>query len=247
MIKMSDINHLLETKLNEVKNLIQTQSPKGIIDVFREVISKVDNITLFYDFVGNTFATGPIFFIEKFLKIYQLNITKLLNLDQVFEMEAQILQKFSLYQDEKIKASFHGEIEVGAGKVVGRIYLTTFRIILIGKNKSKVPWLAQTFVGRIVIDKTIQKSIVRNLQAKLSQMVSTELPCLGHQYPMFGLLKIKLGSRTVNYQVLLETTLPSGSISRKKYRFKVVPYGKDSSELARLVHDTIVETSKTFT
>lgn len=246
MIKMSDINQLLETKLNEVKNLIQTESPKGIFNVFSEVIDKVDNITLFYNFVGNTFATDPIFFMEKFLKIYLENITKLLNLDQVLEMEAQILQKFSLYQDEKIKASFHGEIELGAGKRVGRIYLTTFRIILIGTNKSKVPWPAQSFAG-IVIDLTIQKSIVRNLQAKLSQIVSTELPCLGHQYPMFGLLKIKLGSRKVTYKVVLETTLPSGSKSRKKYLFRVIPYGKDSSELARLVHDTIVETSKTFT
>lgn len=242
---MSDINQLLETKLNEVKNLIQTESPKGIFNVFSEVIGKVDNITLFYNFVGNTFATDPIFFMEKFLKIYLENITKLLNLDQVLEMEAQILQKFSLYQDEKIKASFHGEIEVGAGKMVGRIYLTTLRIILIGTNKSKVPWPAKGFVG-IVIDKTIQKSIVRNLQAKLSQMASTELPCLGHQYPIFELLKIKLGSRKVTYKVVLETTLPSGSISRKKYLFRVIPYGKDSSELARLVHDTIVETSKSF-
>ena len=241
---MSDINHLLETKLNEVKNLIQTQSPNGIINVFGEVISKVDNITLFYDFVGNAFATDPIFFMEKFLKIYQLNITKLLNLDQVFEMEAQILQKFSLYQDEKIKASFHGEIEVGAGKVVGRIYLTTFRIVVIGKNKSKVHWLTQSFVG-IAINLTIQKLIFRNLQAK--QPVSAELPSLGYQFPIFGLLKIKLGSRKVTYKVLLETTLPSGSISSKKYLFRVIPYGPDSSKLSRLVHDAIIETSKNFT
>ena len=241
---MSGINQLLETKLNEVKNLIQTQSAKGIINVFSEVIDKVDDISLFYDFVGNTFATDPVFFMEKFLKFYLKNITKLLNLDQLLEMEAQILQKFSLYQEEKIKASFHGEIEVGAGKMVGRIYLTTFRIILIGTNKSKVPWLAQSFVG-IGIDLTIQKLIVRNLQAK--QPVSAELPCLGYQFPTFGLLKIKLGSRKVTYKVLLETTLPSGSISRKKYLFRVIPYGIDSSKLSRLVHDTIIETSKCFT
>ena len=240
---MSDINQFLENKLNEVRNLIQTQAPKGIINVFREVISKVDNITLFYDFVGNTFATDPVFFMEKFLKIYHIYITNLLNPDQVLEMEAQILQKYSLYQDEKIKASFHGEIEVGAGRMVGRIYLTTFRIILIGTNKSKVPWLAQSFVG-IAIGLTIQKLIVRNLQAK--QMASTELPCLGHQFPMFGLLKIKLGSRKVTYKVVLETTLPNGSISRKKYLFRVIPYGINSREFVRLVHDTIVETNRTF-
>ena len=185
----------------------------------------------------------------------EVKVDNLDNMKEIFKIlgfqEVLLIQKERelfelLYQDEKIKASFHGEIELGAGKRVGRIYLTTFRIILIGTNKSKVPWPSQSFAG-IVIDLTIQKSIVRNLQAKLSQIVSTELPCLGHQYPMFGLLKIKLGSRKVTYKVVLETTLPSGSKSRKKYLFRVIPYGKDSSELARLVHDTIVETSKTFT
>jgi len=240
---MSDLNQYLESKLNEVKNLIQTQSPKGIIKVFREVISKVNNITLFYDFVGNTFATDPVFFMEKFLKIYHIYITNLLNPDQVLEMEAQILQKYSLYQDEKIKDSFHGEIEVGAGRMVGRIYLTTFRIILIGTNKSKVPWLAQSFVG-IAMDLTIQKLMVRNLQAK--QTVSTELPCLGHQFPMFGLLKIKLGSRKVTYKVLLESTSASGIIKKNKYLLRVLPHGPNRVELAKLVHDTIIEADKNF-
>jgi len=247
MIKMSDINQLLENKLNEVKNLIQTKSHKGIIKVFREVIDKVDDITLFYDFVGNTFATDPTYFNEKFLDFYLIYITELLNFDQILEMETQILQKFSLYQDEKITAKFLGHIELGAGKMVGRIYLTTLRIIAIGKNKSKSgPWVTQSFVG-VIMDQTIKKSIVRNLQTKLNQVISPELHCLGYQYPMFGLQKIKLSSKTVNYKVLLETTLPSGSISRKNYRFRIVPYGVDSSELAKLVHDTIIETSKRFT
>lgn len=244
---MSDINQFLETKLNEAKKQIQNNYPKGIINIYTRVFNRVvDNITTFHEFFGETFIIDPNYFMEKFLKTYYKNITKLLDLQQVFDMEAYVLQKYSFYENEKIIASFPGEISIGSGKKVGRIYLTTFRIILIGINKSKgVPMLTTSLVG-MAINKSIQKSIVKNLQSKISQITSSELPCLGHQYPMFGLQKIKLGNRSVTYKVLLETTSSSGSILKKKYLFKVVPHGNNAFKLAKLVHDTIVETSKSF-
>ena len=243
---MSDINEYLETKLNEAKNQIQNKYPKGIINIYGEVINKVDNVSAFHDFFGETFIIDPTYFMAKFLKTYHKNITKLLDLQQVFDMEAYVLQKYSLYGNEKIIASFPGEIIIKNGKTVGRIYLTTFRIILIGTSKSKGVPMVTTSLAGMAINKSIQKSIVKTLQAKMSQITSLELPCLGHQYPMFGLQKIKLGNKSVTYRVLLETTSYSGATRKKKYIFKVVPHGNNASQLARLVHDTIVETSKSF-
>jgi len=227
---MSDINQFLETKLNDAKIEIQRDYPnhKGIN---REVIDKVDNISAFHDFFGATFIIDPNYFMGKFLKTYHKNITKLLDLQQVMDMESDVLRKYSLYDNEKIIATFPGEIAIGGGKMVGRIYLTSFRIILIGTNKSKGIPMVTTSLAGMAINKSIQKSIVKNLQAKISQITSSELPCFGHQYPMFGLQKIKLGYRA---------TL------KKKYLFKVKPHGINANELAKLVHDTIVETSKKF-
>ena len=245
---MSDINQFLETKLNEAKNQIQNNNPKGIINIYSNVFnSVVDNITTFYEFFGETFIMDPKYFMEKFLKTYLKNITKLLDLQQVFNMEAYVLQKHSFYENEKIIASFPGEISIGSGKKVGRIYLTTFRIILIGTNKSKgIPMVTTSLLG-MAINKSIQKSIVKNLQSKISQITSSELPCLGHQYPMFGLQKIKLGNKSVTYRVLLETTSSSGATLKKKYLIKVVPHGNNALGLARLVYTAINEASKSFT
>ncbi|MHA1241747.1 MAG: hypothetical protein ACTSQU_13340 [Promethearchaeota archaeon] len=245
---MSDINQFLETKLNDAKIEIQRDYPnhKGIINIYREVIDKVDNISAFHDFFGATFIIDPNYFMGKFLKTYHKNITKLLDLQQVMDMESDVLRKYSLYDNEKIIATFPGEIAIGGGKMVGRIYLTSFRIILIGTNKSKGIPMVTTSLAGMAINKSIQKSIVKNLQAKISQITSSELPCFGHQYPMFGLQKIKLGYSTVTYKVVLETTSSSGATLKKKYLFKVKPHGINANELAKLVHDTIVETSKKF-
>lgn len=247
---MSDINQFLETKLNDAKIEIKRDYPneKTIFNIFREVIDKVDDISAFHGFFGDTFIIDPNYFVEKFLKTYNKNITKLLDLQQVMDMESDVLRKYSLYENEKIIAIFPGEIAIGGrGKMVGRIYLTTFRIILIGTNKSKgIPMVTTSLVG-MAINKSIHKSIVKNLQAKISQITSSDLPCLGHQYPMFGLQKIRLGTKSVTYKVALETTSSSGAILKKKYLFKVVPHGNNASALAKLVHDTIVETSKSFT
>lgn len=244
---MSDINQFLETKLNEAKIQIQNKYSKGIINIYREVINKVDNVSAFHDFFGETFIIDPNFFMEKFLKTYHKNVRKLLDLQQVFDLEAYTLQKYSLYENEKIIASFPGEVQVGNGKMVGRIYLTSFRLILIGTSKSKGIPMVTTSLAGMALSKSHQKSIVRNLQAKLSEVTDVNLPCLGHQYPMFGLQWIDLSGKLVTYKVKLETTSSSGVTSKKKYKFKVKPHGNNAKELAKLVHDTIVETNKSFT
>jgi len=243
---MSYLNQYLENKLNEAKNHFQKKDFKGIINIYGEVINKVDNISAFHDFFGETFMIDPNYFMEKFLDTYHRNITKLLDLQQVFDMEANILQKYSLYENEKITASFQGEVQIGGDKMVGRIYLTSFRLILIGTSWGKgVSMVTKSLVG-IVIAKSIQKSIVRNLQAKLDEFTDVNLPCLGHQYPMFGVQKIKLGKASVTYKVLLESTYDSGTIKKNKYLLRVLPHGKNRGELAKLVHDTIIEADKNF-
>ena len=161
-------------------------------------------------------------------------------------MEHHILKKHCLYQNERIITSFNGEIGVGSGKMVGRIYITNFRIILQGSSKSKgVPMVTQSIAG-IAIDKAIQRSIIRSLQQKLSELTAVELPCFGNQYPMFGLEKIKLKGRQVNYRVFLETQQPNGKISKRRYAFQVRAYGDDGFNIAQLVYNTIMEADKAF-
>lgn len=236
----------LESKRQQINMFAQNNSPKSILDVFGEVRSNVGEPTTFYDFVGRTFLDNTEFYSSKFFKVYNKKISKYLNPNELFEMEQYILKNYCLYQNEKIITSFNGEIGVGSGKMVGRIYITNFRIILQGSSKSKgVPMVTQSLAG-MAIAKSIQRSIIRSLQQKLSELTTVELPCFGNQYPMFGLEKIKLKGRQVNYRVFLETQQPNGKISKRRYAFQVRAYGDEGFNLAQLVYNTIMEADKAF-
>lgn len=246
----------LDNKKSEIKNLINTKSYVSIFKIFREVFNNVGDIKLFTDFVGEVFLMDPDYFMDKFADTYNKNITKLLNAQQLFEMEEYILQKFSLYQNEKIIISFSGEIARKRGKTEGRIYLTNYRLIIQGLIKSKGVTLITASIAEKAITKKMQKKMVKKLQSIMSQMTTTALPCFGYQYPIFGLQKIRVSGRKVIYTIRLKEELSSGRIISNKYVFiiKIYHIWKESSEdfntrvkeITSKLQNTIVEASKLF-
>ena len=82
----------LESKRQQINMFAQNNSPKSILDVFREVRSNVGEPTTFYDFVGRTFLDNTEFYSSKFFKVYNKKISKYLNPNELFEMEQYILK-----------------------------------------------------------------------------------------------------------------------------------------------------------
>ncbi|MFX1554884.1 MAG: hypothetical protein ACFFBV_13220 [Promethearchaeota archaeon] len=234
---MVEIEDFIESKKNELTDSIKSDRPKRILDIYKEVRHKVSDINKFYDFVGESFAMNPDFFMTRFSKIYNKNIESLLNMQELIEMEESILRKYSLYQGEEIKASCKGEIGIGSGKMVGRMFLTNYRILLQGRSKSKgVPGLTIGILD-VPLLKAMQKRIVKKMQERMSDLTSEELPCFGNQYPMFGVYKMKLKGKSVHYKA---------KVGNKKYLFIVKPYGDRARELAPLIYNTITEASQFF-
>ncbi len=247
----------LEDRITQISNLMEKNASGKIFKIFKEVFS-FQTANEFSEFVGQVFLIDPDFFFDKFAKTYNKNIIKLLNLKQLFEMEEYVLKKFSLYQNENIIVSFTGQITKGKGKMVGRIYLTNYRIILQGLSKTQGVSMVTTSIVTKAIRKKMQKKLIKKLQSIMSQVTSTELPCFGYQYPMYGLQKIRVtssGNRVI-YSVRLKTETPSGKISSKKYVFMIKVYkfpGENSRdfsmrarEITSIMQKTIVDTSKQF-
>lgn len=249
---------LLEDKKSHIRNLIEKKASGKIMKIISEELKDTGDLFKFADFVGEIFLMDPDFFLDKFAKTYHNNITRLLNYQQLVEMEEYILKKFSLYESEKIVASFRGEIVRGNGKLVGRIYVTNFRIIVLGLSKSKGISMVTVSIAQKAIVKRMQKKLVKKLQSIMSQMTSVELPCFGYQYPIFGLLKIKHTGTRVNYLIRIEEETASGYIRSKKYRFIInvkrnlnpremnAEFYPRAKEITLMIHNTIVEASKLF-
>ena len=253
----------LDNKKSEISNLIKNNASGKIMKIVKEVFRKVGDSDEFAEFVGQIFLIDPDFFFDKFAPIYYKNILKLLTSKQLFEMEEYILEKFSLYQNENILVSFSGEIAKGDGKMKGRIYLTNYRIIVQGINKSMVRMTSVTksIVDKVLlypITKTKHKRFIKKLRVIMDQITITELPCFGYQYPTFGLQKIRVNNygNKIVYTVRLETESPSGAETSQKYVFTIFvnrnpgenvnSYDIRANEILSLLNDTIVETSKQF-
>ncbi len=211
----------LEQKREKIDKLIRKHDLKKIFSVFSEVEDTVADKIVFYDFVGNMFVNRPKFFMTTFYKIYNKNIVKILSPEELFEMEQHILQKHCLYPNEKLVISFDGKFVLGVGKEVGRLHLTTERIIIQGSIKSTgIP-----MVTRSVVQGQLNKHIHRKL---LDKSQPTDLPCFGYQHSIFGYPNVILKGNLVLLKV------PLGKIV-------IQAFADTGIEVAKVVYDTIIE------
>ena len=245
---MSDIKEFLGEKKNEIINLYQNQSVKGIFNVYKDVIDRINNVSTFYEFFAETFLIDPDFYMEKVFKLYNQNITNILTLESVFDLETFVLQNHCFYEDEKMKAIFPGQIMIGVmkptGKIVGRIYLTNFRIILAGSIKGKGIPMVTTSLGAYLFNKSIHKSIMKKMQSIISKSTSSELPCFGYQYPFFGVQEIASGKKSVGYRLAFhyeDYSYLHGYTNTKTYVINIKPHVNNPGKILKLLYNTINE------
>jgi hypothetical protein len=211
----------LEQKRIEIDNLIHRNKFKNIFTVFTEVKNNVADQITFYNFVGNTFVKHYLFFVIKFFKTYNRNIVNLLNPEDVFKMERHILQTYCLYPNERLIISFNGQYLLGSVKEVGRLHLTTDRIIFQGSIKSTGVTKATGSYLQGAINKNIRKKI-------LNKTLPTDLPCFGYPHSILGFTNVRL----VGNQVILK--VPYGKI-------KIHVFGDARLKVAKVVYETIIE------
>ena len=219
---MSEQN--LDELYEQAVDTIQNGKKKGVFEVIKKAFSQLNNdLNNFYDFVGKIFLIDPDFFNNKCLESYYKGIDKILNTNQIMTMELQILQDNCFYSGEQLITMSPGVIRIGTGRHIGRIYVTNYRLICIGVIKGD----SVVFNGLLdrVIDKAMNKSELKGLQRRLGEASNQDLPCLGSQYPIFGVEKLKPKKDTLFYTSKIPTKKGT-----KKYAFIVAPLTRTPNE-----------------
>jgi len=227
---MSEIENLINSKREEVQNLIKNNKNKEVLDNLKELYTKIPG-NYFNDFVADIFKFDPDFFNGKFSKKYNKVIEKLMGLEKALELESYIINKYCLYPEERIIGHFSGEANTGGAKMIGRGYITDFRIIFQGKSKGRgIPFITTGFL-QTAIAKRIQNNILNKIKTQIDNLTMQSIPYFGDQYPLFGVYKKKLRSKKIEYKVKL------GS---RKLLFEIKPYS-NTKEILKLLDQKISE------
>lgn len=158
-----------------------------IFDCFKSFKEGADSDMEYYDIVGAIFKFNPKFYMDS---IYP----KMKSL----EMTRYIVEKYCLYESEKIIYEFNGKItysifyndvtsnfQVNVIVKDGTIYVTNYRIIAQGK--------LSTISGSKKFSKKAKKSVI-------NESLTQDLPCYGYQFKR-NHLTLKKKGKFIKYQV----------------------------------------------
>jgi hypothetical protein len=134
---------------NNIKVINSSNVKRILWDVYEKV--KELDIKIFYDFLGEVFLKKPHLNEDKiFKKYFKLIKKEKFPPDVQLELEAYLIEKYCIFDNEEILLSFHGEIKHHKVLFTGRVFLTNFRIIVIG-------WAEESSAGAFL------KAILKNV------------------------------------------------------------------------------------
>jgi hypothetical protein len=108
---------------------------KNVKKIFKEVFGKTEqfDLKIFYDFLGELLLKKTLSS-WKFLKNYLKFVKKVkIPLDRLLELEGYLIEKYCIFKNEEILRSFHGNVKHHKVVFTGRVFLTNYRIIVIGR------------------------------------------------------------------------------------------------------------------
>ena len=112
---------------------------KIFLDVYAKAI-KFD-IKIFYDFLGEILLEKPALLEGRKLKEYLRFVKKVkIPRNRLLELETYLIEKYCIYDNEEVLLSFHGSIRHRKCIFSGRVFVTNYRIFVIGKTTEKGGW-----------------------------------------------------------------------------------------------------------
>lgn len=116
--------------------MISKKKTKAITKLLNDLLlnPKVSDIDV-YDLIGEMLLICNQGYKDKFYEKIKNNLTNFLSIEHTIEMERRILEKFCLFEEENIITAFNGKIILYGARIIGRIYLTNYRIIAQGVLK----------------------------------------------------------------------------------------------------------------
>ena len=195
---MNEINKDFESTLNEFKQLVKNKDRKKILRNLRLIredpayqnLTEID----FYNIIGGILKEDPEFFMEKLYEYIERNLTHFnrYKLEKPFEeLERYILENYCFYEGETILFETPGLVICRAGlkqvPTKGRLYITNYRTIVQGVQKTSNPLL----YGIGLIPHALTKAAKKSL-GKIHEALSSEArPLYGFAFPIHNIIKLK--------------------------------------------------------
>ncbi|MFW9988547.1 MAG: hypothetical protein ACFFC3_07815 [Candidatus Odinarchaeota archaeon] len=195
-----------------------------------------------YDLIGELLLIDALFFMEDIYPKFHKNISNYYNYNEMFEMERYILENYIFFAGEKIITCFKGKTIQKDTQVVGRVYLTNYRIIAHGKfGPTPGSSFAATAIGSgsstgsgasstqganvalyMGLNDYIQKKVQKQVQELMNINTPHNNPCFGYQYPIMGVYNIIRKKKKINYEVDIEYE-KGNRIKIKRLKMRIVP------------------------
>ena len=203
-----ELNHFLTNKWDEIADSIYKKDYWAVMKILKTVYNKVNamNIEFFYKFFGDLLHKNPDLFNLNFLKFYNSSVATFLTTHQCAKLEKFILDNYCLYENEQIITYFIGIFSFKSRQIKGRIYVSNFRIIVLGtilvEDESESLWLfapfwALTFELIEKINYGVQKRNIDNFRS------SNELPRFGLEFPIWNPKSIWSSGRSIGFTSII--------------------------------------------
>jgi len=238
---MTDIKQNI---VNIKREIAKSQpSKKQINDFLKDIQLEANSDTDYYDIVGEIFSFNPRYY-----------MTSLYPKFKSLEMTRYLVEKFSLYENERIIYEFPGKIKqsifTGINPVVirvkgGVIYVTNLRIIAQGKLTVGGGLRAsQSTLGKAISLQMAKKAQDKAKKGFLNESLFQELPCYGYQIKGRNHFELKKKNKAVKYLAL--SNIHYGTRSRTFYEIKITPPKSQVGELYELLRKDVEHVVEVF-
>ena len=246
-----ELNQFLANIWDEIIELIQKNDFYTVMKKLKIVYNKVNvfDLEIFYKFFGDILQENPVLFKFKFLKFYNLGINKFLTAQQCAKLEKFILENYCLYENEQIMIYFIGIFSYKSRQIKGRIYVTNFRIVVLGtilvEEESEDLWLFAPFwaITSELVEKIsygVQKRSIENISQ------SKELPKFGLEFPIWNPNNIWSTNRSIGFTSNIAHQSKKRKIPINIQPTEIIPDSKQQNhekieDIILIIHKIILE------
>ena len=242
---MTDIKQNI---VNIKREIAKSQpSKKPINDLLKDIQLEANSDIDYYDIVGEIFRFNPRYY-----------MTSLYPKFKSLEMTRYLVEKFNLYENERIIYEFPGKIQqsvyrsiyAGINPVVirvkgGVIYVTNLRIIAQGKlTVGGGAHASPSKLGQAISLQIAKKAQDKAKKRFLNESLSQELPCYGYQIKSRNHFELKKKNKAVKYLAL--SNIHYGTKSRTFYEIKITPPKSQVGELYELLRKDVEHVVEMF-
>ncbi|MFX1273802.1 MAG: hypothetical protein ACFFBP_09985 [Promethearchaeota archaeon] len=202
---MSSSKEIVKNTHEKLKISMKRKSRAQVISLFLNLLRRmeIEEITNshFYNMIAETLSINPIYFMHKIYPQLRKKLEKLLDFQELKDLERYILKKISFLQGETFIYEFKGQltqrIERTGSKIVlknANIYFTNYRMIIHSNGINIVS--TESEVRSHFKNDYLRKYYVNMI---LSRNFYHSRPCFGYEFPILELYDIEKTRTNVQY------------------------------------------------